>query len=241
MLKTQVSAPDTAGAEGAVPALAVRDLVKRYGSFEAVKGISFEVHRGEIFGLLGPNGAGKTSTIEIVEGLRRPTAGEVCVFGRQIGRDPRGVKRLIGAQLQDSDFFDHLTLLEQLDYLAACYGARCDAQALLELVDLGDRPRVRVQQLSGGQQQRFAIAAALVNDPPLLLLDEPSTGLDPAARIQLWTLIRRLRDEGRTILLSTHYMEEAEELCDRVAIMEKGEIVALGAPTAHIQELLHRG
>jgi ABC-2 type transport system ATP-binding protein len=222
-------------------ALKVRDLVKRYGSFTAVKGISFSVQQGEIFGLLGPNGAGKTSTIEIIEGLRTITSGEVSVFGRSIASDPRGVKRLIGAQLQSSDFFEHLMLTEQLDYLAACYDTRCNARALLELVNLGDRPKLRVQQLSGGQQQRFAIAAALVNDPPLLLLDEPSTGLDPAARIGLWGLIRRLQGEGRTILLSTHYMEEAEELCDRVAIMDRGEIGAMGAPGELIQQLLNRG
>ena len=238
-MQPDVMSAARAGTDGTIAALAVRGLVKRYGAFVAVKSISFEVRRGEIFGLLGPNGAGKTSTIEI-KGLRPATAGEVSVFGRSIARDPRGVKRLIGAQLQASDFFDHLTLLEQLDSLAACYDSRSDAHDLLELVDLGDRPRVRVRQLSGGQQ-RFAIAAALVNDLPLLLLDEPSTGLDPAARITLWTLIRRLRDEGRTILLSTHYMEEAEELCDRVAIMDRGAIVALGAPAALIRELLDRG
>lgn len=222
-------------------ALAVRDLVKRYGSFVAVKSINFEVRRGEIFGLLGPNGAGKTSTIEIIEGLRTPTSGVVSVFGRQIGRDSRGVKRLIGAQLQSSDFFEHLTLVEQLDYLAACYDTRCDAQSLLDLVNLGDRPKARVQHLSGGQQQRFAIAAALVNDPPLLLLDEPSTGLDPNARLDLWSLIRRLQGDGRTILLSSHYMEEAEALCERVAIMDQGTIVALDSPAQLIKDLVARG
>ena len=222
-------------------ALEVHDLVKRYGSFEAVKGISFEVWRGEIFGLLGPNGAGKTSTIEIIEGLRQASSGEVSVLGRRISRDPRGVKQLIGAQLQASDFFEHLTLIEQLDYLAACYDTRCDARALLALVNLGDRPTVRVQQLSGGQQQRFAIAAALVNDPPLLLLDEPSTGLDPSARLDLWSLIRRLQAEGRTILLSSHYMEEAEALCERVAIMDLGRIVALDSPSRLIEDLIAQG
>jgi ABC-2 type transport system ATP-binding protein len=222
-------------------ALEVRDLVKRYGEFTAVKGISFAVEQGEIFGLLGPNGAGKTTTIEIIEGLRDPTSGEVTVLGRRITADPRGVKKLIGAQLQHSDFFEHLTLIEQLDYLAACYDTRCNPKALLALVDLGERPKLRVQQLSGGQQQRFAIAAALVNDPPLVLLDEPSTGLDPAARKGLWALIRRLRGEGRTILLSTHYMEEAEELCDRVAIMDRGEIRAMAEPAQLIQGLLDTG
>jgi len=237
-IETTHSQPQTAGAAGA---LEVHGLVKRYGSFEAVKGISFSVQQGEIFGLLGPNGAGKTTTIEIIEGLRDATSGEVTVLGRRISANPRAVKRLIGAQLQQSDFFEHLTLLEQLDYMAACYDTTCDAGALLNLVNLGDRPKVRVQHLSGGQQQRFAIAAALVNDPPLVLLDEPSTGLDPAARLDLWALIRRLHDEGRTILLSTHYMEEAEELCDRVAILDSGVIAATGSPGALIHELLATG
>ncbi len=223
------------------PALDVRDLVKQYGERTAVAGISFSVGRGEIFGLLGPNGAGKTSTIEIIEGLRAPTSGTVAVLGRSVTADPRGVKRLIGAQLQHAEFFEHLKLTEQLDFLAACYETRCDARALLQLVDLADRAGARVQQLSGGQQQRFAIAAALVNDPPLLLLDEPSTGLDPAARIELWALIRGLRADGRTVLLSTHYMEEAEELCDRVAIMDRGVIAALGAPADLIENLLATG
>ena len=232
-------AEHTAGT--APPALAVSDLVKRYGDFTAVKAISFAVQQGEIFGLLGPNGAGKTSTIEMIEGLRTPTAGEISVLGRRLSANPRAVKRLLGAQLQSSDFFEHLTLIEQLDYLAACYDTRCDAQALLALVQLGERARQRVQQLSGGQQQRFAIAAALVNDPPLVLLDEPSTGLDPAARLELWALVRRLRDEGRTILLSTHYMEEAGALCDRVAIMDQGAIKALDKPALLIRALLDTG
>ena len=237
----ELTQPQGVAQEDTGAALAVHDLVKRYGAFEAVKGISFAVRRGEIFGLLGPNGAGKTSTIEIIEGLRQASAGEVSVLGRRISRDPRGVKRLIGAQLQASDFFEHLTLVEQLDYLAACYGVRCDARALLSLVNLGERPKVRVQQLSGGQQQRFAIAAALVNDPPLLLLDEPSTGLDPSARLDLWSLVRRLQSEGRTIVLSSHYMEEAEALCDRVAIMDQGRITALDSPARLIEALIERG
>ncbi len=234
-------APSRNGASAPAQALVVSNLVKRYGDFTAVKGISFAVQTGEIFGLLGPNGAGKTTTIEIIEGLREATSGEVSVLGRSITADPRGVKRLIGAQLQHSDFFEHLRLPEQLDYLAACYDTRCDALKLLAEVDLADRPKLRVQQLSGGQQQRFAIAAALVNDPPLVLLDEPSTGLDPKARQDLWKLIRRLQAEGRTILLSTHYMEEAEELCDRVAIMDRGQIAALGAPAELIQQLIDTG
>jgi len=225
----------------AAPALEVRGLVKDYGKFRAVRGIDFEVHKGEIFGLLGPNGAGKTTTIEIVIGLREATAGSVHVFGIDAARDPRGARGLIGIQLQESGFYEHLTLAEQLRFLGACYGTKPDASALLADVDLADRPNWRIKQLSGGQQQRFALAAALVNDPPLVLLDEPSTGLDPAARQQLWVLIRRLRDRGHTIVLSTHYMEEAEALCDRVAIVDKGEIAAIDTPNRLIDQLLATG
>lgn len=222
-------------------ALAVERLTKRYGDFEAVRGISFEVQQGEIFGLLGPNGAGKTSTIEIFTGLREMTSGAVRILGRDVETDSAGARGLIGVQLQESDFFDHLTLAEQLDFLGACYGMKPDVDTLLRFVDLGDRPKWRLRQLSGGQKQRFAIAAALVNDPPLVLLDEPSTGLDPTARRNLWELIRSLRDSGRTVVLSTHYMEEAEALCDRVAIMDAGRIAGIDTPLALIEQLLGTG
>ena len=225
--------------EGA--ALAVHGLVKRYAEHEAVRGIDFEVKRGEIFGLLGPNGAGKTTTIEIIIGLREATAGSVSVFGIDTVSDPRAARGLIGIQLQESDFFEHLTLAEQLRYLGACYGMRPDTNALLTSVDLADRASWKLKQISGGQKQRFALAAALVNDPPLVLLDEPSTGLDPTARRQLWELIRGLRDEGHTVVLSTHYMEEAEILCDRVAIMDSGRIAAIDTPAALIDQLLATG
>jgi ABC-2 type transport system ATP-binding protein len=203
--------------------------------------VDFEVQQGEIFGLLGPNGAGKTTTIEIVMGLRAATAGDVQVFGRDVARDPAAARSLLGVQLQESDFFEHLTLAEQLRYLGACYGMKPDALALLAHVDLADRAKWRLKQLSGGQKQRFALAAALVNDPPLVLLDEPSTGLDPVARRNLWELIRQLRDGGRTVVLSTHYMEEAETLCDRVAIMDKGVIAAIDTPLALINQLIATG
>ena len=224
-----------------VPAVAVDRLVKQYGRFEAVRGISFEVHQGEIFGLLGPNGAGKTTTIEILIGLRDATSGTIRVLGHDIAKDPAYARSLIGIQLQESDFFDHLTLAEQLDFLGACYGMKPDIDALLRFVELEDRGRWKLKQCSGGQKQRFAIAAALVNDPPLVLLDEPSTGLDPAARRKLWDLIRALRDSGRTVLLSTHYMEEAEALCDRVAIMNEGRIAGIDTPLALIEQLLATG
>ena len=222
-------------------ALSVRDLHKNYGSFQAVKGISFSVAPGEIFGLLGPNGAGKTTTIEIIIGLRAATSGFVSVFGADVVKEKSLARGMLGVQLQESEFFEHLTLKEQLEYLGACYGVRPDAAALLALVDLQDRPGWKVKQLSGGQQQRFALAAALVNDPQLVLLDEPSTGLDPTARRQLWGLIRQLRDNGRTIVLSTHYMEEAEALCDRVAIMDKGLIAAIDSPAQLVDNLIATG
>ncbi|MDZ7727707.1 MAG: ABC transporter ATP-binding protein [Dehalococcoidia bacterium] len=224
-----------------LPALSVQALRKNYGSFEAVKDISFEVQQGEIFGLLGPNGAGKTSTIEVFTGLRDMTSGAVKILGRDLASDSAGARALIGIQLQESDFFDHLTLAEQLNFLGACYGMKPDVDALLRFVDLEERPKWKLKQLSGGQKQRFAIAAALVNDPPLVLLDEPSTGLDPTARRKLWELIRALRDSGRTVLLSTHYMEEAEILCDRVAIMNEGRIAGIDTPLALIEQLLATG
>lgn len=223
------------------PALAVRQLTKRYGTFEAVKGIDFEVGQREIFGLLGPNGAGKTTTIEIIVGLRPATSGSVEILGVDLARDSVRARRLLGIQLQESDFFEHLTLAEQLHFLGSCYGVRPDASALLSYVGLADRAGWKLKQLSGGQKQRFAIAAALVNDPPVVLLDEPSTGLDPTARRQLWDLIRGLRDDGRTVLLSTHYMEEAEVLCDRVAIMDRGRIAGIDTPLALIQRLIDTG
>ncbi len=223
------------------PALAVRQLRKSYAKHEAVRGIDFQVQRGEIFGLLGPNGAGKTTTIEIVIGLRPPTAGRVEIFGVDVTGEPAKARSLLGIQLQESDFFDHLTLAEQLDFLGACYGVKPDTHALLGYVNLADRASWKLKQLSGGQKQRFALAAALVNDPQLVLLDEPSTGLDPTARRQLWDLIRALRDGGRTILLSTHYMEEAEVLCDRVAIMDLGTIAAIDSPDNLIEQLIATG
>jgi ABC-2 type transport system ATP-binding protein len=234
-ISAHVSSPDAA------PALAIHGLRKRYGTYEAVRGIDIVVERGEIFGLLGPNGAGKTTTIEITIGLRRPTAGSIAVFGIDALAEQERARALIGIQLQESDFFEHLTLAEQLRYLGACYGVRPDIERLLRYVRLDDRARWRLKQLSGGQRQRFALAAALVNDPPLILLDEPSTGLDPKARRDLWGLIRELRDDGRTILLSTHYMEEAEVLCDRVAIMDRGTIAAIDTPAALIEGLLATG
>ena len=237
-----MTALETQPAVAAGPAaLEVRNLVKDYGKFRALHGIDFDVRPGEIFGLLGPNGAGKTTTIEIIIGLRSATSGSVRVFGLDAAQDPRGARGLVGIQLQQSGFYDHLTLEEQLRFLGACYGTRPNTQHLLEAVGLADRARWKIKQLSGGQQQRFALAAALVNEPPLVLLDEPSTGLDPQARQHFWVLIRRLREDGHTVLLSTHYMEEAEALCDRVAIVDSGRIAAVETPNNLIDRLLATG
>src|SRR6266545_3439229 len=206
------------------PIIVARDLRKRYGSLQAVDGVSFEVAEGEVFGILGPNGAGKTTTLEMIEGMRPIDSGSAIVDGIDVSADPRGVKARIGIQLQASSFFDQLNLVGHL------YDREVDAMALLAQVELTEKARSQVRTLSGGQKQRFSIASALVNEPRVLFLDEPTTGLDPQARRHLWGLVRQLRDRGHTVILTTHYMEEAEELCERVAIMDRGVIVALDAP-----------
>ena len=221
--------------------VSVTDLRKSYGSIEAVRGISFEVAEGEIFGLLGPNGAGKTTTVEILEGMRRADSGTAVVAGIDVTRDPRAVKERIGVQLQSSAFPLHLTAREVVDLFAICYDRRVDAARLLAAVDLADRAGQLNEKLSGGQRQRLSIATALVNEPVVLFLDEPTTGLDPQARRNLWDLVRCIRDGGTTVLLTTHYMDEAEVLCDRVAIMDAGRILSLDTPRALIGELLARG
>ena len=209
----------------------VRGLVKRYGPLTAVDGISFTVHRGEVFGILGPNGAGKTTTLEVIEGLQSPTAGETSVLGVDTQRDPQQVKGRIGVQLQASAYFDFLTLHEILTLFGTFYPRSIPADELLEVVGLADRSRTTLKKLSGGQKQRFTVAASLVNDPEVVILDEPTTGLDPQARHNLWDLIRQIHSNGRTVVLTTHYMEEAQVLCDRVAIMDAGRIVALDTPS----------
>ena len=221
--------------------LDVRNLVKRYGDLIAVNGVSFSVQRQEIFGILGPNGAGKTTTLESIETLRPIDSGEVVVNGIDVRHRPQDVKRIIGVQLQSSSFFDKLSLVELLLLFGEMYGRVVDAMKLLDEVELRDKARSQVGQLSGGQKQRFSIAAALVNEPVVLFLDEPTTGLDPQARRHLWGVIKRIRSEGKTIVLTTHYMEEAEELCDRVAIMDKGKIIALAPPEELIHQLLSSG
>ena len=219
----------------------VKDLRKSYGDLKAVDGVSFSVSAGEVFGILGPNGAGKTTTLEILEGMREPDGGTVVVNGVDVQKDPRAVKKVIGIQLQSSAFFDRLSLVEILDVMASLYYREVDALQLLREVELADRAGALFKELSGGQKQRFSVASTLVNDPILLFLDEPTTGLDPQARRHMWELVQRFKSEGRTVLLTTHYMEEAEELCDRVAIMDHGKIVAMDRPAALIDSLLSKG
>ena len=207
--------------------LEVRDLRKNYGELQAVQGVSFTVEEGEVFGILGPNGAGKT---KIIEGLRRASSGTVRVMGADAAREGGRIKELVGIQLQSTSFLDYLTVREILDLFGSFYRKRLSTPDLLERVGLGERSRVWVKKLSGGQQQRLALALALVNDPRLLFLDEPTMGLDPQARRSLWDTVRSLKNEGRTVVLTTHYMEEAQELCDRVAILDHGRIMALDSP-----------
>jgi ABC-2 type transport system ATP-binding protein len=218
----------------------IQGLRKRYGSFMAVDGVDLTVYEHEIFGILGPNGAGKTTTLEMVEGLREPDGGTIRVAGIDVTRDSTAVKRVIGVQLQTTALFDYLTGSELIALFAAMYGGRTDAERvdeLIRLVSLEEKADAYVNQLSGGQRQRLSIALAMVNDPRIVFLDEPTTGLDPQARRNLWDLIRQLRDAGKTIVLTTHYMEEAEVLCDRVAVMDHGRIIACDSPLALIQSL----
>jgi ABC-2 type transport system ATP-binding protein len=219
----------------------VQDLHKSYGPLKAVDGVSFSVKTGEVFGILGPNGAGKTTTVEILEGMRPPDRGIALVNGIDVQKDPRGIKSVIGIQLQSSAFFDKLNLSEILGVFGSLYRRRVDPLPILQQVELEDKAKSLFKNLSGGQKQRLSIAIALVNDPLVLFLDEPTTGLDPQARRHMWELIKQFRAEGRTILLTTHYMEEAEELCDRVAIMDHGRIIALDRPETLIDDLLDRG
>ncbi|MBI4337106.1 MAG: ABC transporter ATP-binding protein [Chloroflexi bacterium] len=222
--------------EAAQPIILVEALTKRFGALAAVDGVSFEVRRGEVFGILGPNGAGKTTALECIEGLQRPTSGRTLVLGIDTAKEPERAKERIGVQLQASSYFEHLTLVEILELFGRMYLRRIAPKELLAKVGLSDKARSTVTKLSGGQKQRFSIAATLVNDPELVFLDEPTTGLDPQARRNLWELITALHREGRTVVLTTHYMEEAQELCQRVAIMDRGRIVALDTPT----RLIHR-
>jgi ABC-2 type transport system ATP-binding protein len=221
--------------------ISVQNLVKNYGPFEAVKGISFEVFEGEIFGLLGPNGAGKSTTLEIMETLRDKTSGTVVVGGYNIDEHPQEIKKIIGVQLQTSGYYPGLNLVELIDLFSGLYNRRVEPMELLDLVNLRDKAKSKVKELSGGQKQRFSIATTLINDPKIIFLDEPTTGLDPQARRNLWDLVMGIRKRGTTVIITTHYMDEAEFLCDRVAIIDSGRIVALSSPGQMIDDLVAKG
>ena len=221
--------------------ITVDNLRKSYGEFEAVKGISFQVKQGEIFGLLGPNGAGKSTTLEIMETLRSKTSGQVTIGGFDLDKDQDEIKKIIGVQLQTSGFYPALKLFELIELFAGLYNKQIDPMALLKKVNLEDKAKSIYKSLSGGQKQRFSIATTLINDPQIVFLDEPTTGLDPQARRNLWDLILDIRAQGTTVIITTHYMDEAEVLCDRVAIMDTGLIVSLDQPGKLIDELLASG
>ncbi len=221
-------------ASSAATLVEVNHLVKRYGRFIAVNDVSFSIRRGEIFGLLGPNGAGKTTTLEIIEGLRRADGGQVTVDGMDVRHNRRAVQQRIGVQLQATTLFEELTIRETIRLFGAFYPSARSADDLLREVALEEKARARPSDLSGGQRQRLALALALVNDPALLLLDEPTTGLDPQSRRLLWETIQRLRARGKTIVLTTHFMDEAQTLCDRIAILDGGRIIAQDTPSGLI-------
>ncbi len=221
--------------------ITVKDLVKNYGSFQAVKGISFDVFEGEIFGLLGPNGAGKSTTLEIIETLREKTSGQVIVDGFDLDKKPNEIKKIIGVQLQTSGYYPGLNLNQLIDLFCGLYNREVDPTELLESVNLKEKAKAKFKDLSGGQKQRFSVATTLINQPRIIFLDEPTTGLDPQARRSLWELIKNIRKRGTTVIITTHYMDEAEYLCDRVAIIDAGKIIALDNPDKLIDDLIAAG
>lgn len=221
--------------------ISVSNLVKHYDDFKAVQGLSFEVYENEIFGLLGPNGAGKTTTLEIIETLRSKTSGEVMVDGLNIDTNASAIKQIIGVQLQAAGYYPNLNLVELLELFAGLYGTNISPMEMLAKVNLQDKAKAKYKELSGGQKQRFSIATTLINSPKIIFLDEPTTGLDPQARRNLWDLITEIRNSGTTVVLTTHYMDEAEQLCDRVAFVEAGKIIALDTPDKLIDNLIASG
>jgi ABC-2 type transport system ATP-binding protein len=229
------SSPATAG-----PIIEARGLVKRYGGFTAVNGVDLVVETGEVFGILGPNGAGKTTTLEMIEGLRPPSEGTIQVAGIDAVRNSAAVRKIIGVQLQTTALFDYLSATELVSLFGNLYGRNSSTEqtsSLLAMVGLEEKQKARVSELSGGQQQRLSIALALVNQPKVVFLDEPTTGLDPQARRTLWATVQEINAAGTTVVLTTHYMEEAEFLCDRIAIMDRGQVIALDTPAALIRNL----
>jgi ABC-2 type transport system ATP-binding protein len=221
--------------------ITVKDLVKNYGTFKAIKGVSFDVYEGEIFGLLGPNGAGKSTTLEIMETLREKTSGEVMICGFSLDKDPDSIKKLIGVQLQTSGYYPGLKLIELIHLFGGLYNETVNPLELLKIVNLTDKAKNKYKELSGGQKQRFSIATTLINKPKIVFLDEPTTGLDPQARRNLWELIRNIQSQGTTVIITTHYMDEAEQLCDRIAIMDEGKIISLDSPDKMIDDLVSTG
>ena len=221
--------------------ISVKDLVKDYGTFHAVKSISFDVFEGEIFGLLGPNGAGKSTTLEIIETLRQKTSGKIIVDGLDIDSDAASIKKIIGVQLQSSGFYPGLNLIELIKLFGGLYNQPVVPIELLKKVNLEEKAKSKAKELSGGQKQRFSIATTLINKPKIIFLDEPTTGLDPQARRNLWDLIKDIRDNGTTVIITTHYMDEAEQLCDRIAIMDEGKIIKMDSPDKMIDELVATG
>ena len=219
----------------------VQSLEKKYGDFTAVKGISFSVNEGEIFGLLGPNGAGKSTTLEIIETLREKTKGKVFVDGIDLDLQPNEIKKIIGVQLQTSGYYPGLNLTELIRLFSGLYNQPADINELLELVNLKDKAKAKYKELSGGQKQRFSIATTLINHPKIIFLDEPTTGLDPQARRNLWNLISDIRSKGTTVIITTHYLDEAQALCDRVAVIDTGKIIAIDTADKLIDDLVSSG
>jgi ABC-2 type transport system ATP-binding protein len=221
--------------------ISINNLTKKYGDFEAVKGISFDVREGEIFGLLGPNGAGKSTTLEIIETLREKTGGQVTVDGFDLDKYPGEIKKIIGVQLQTSGYYPGLNLTELIELFGGLYNRTVRPMDFLDMVNLRDKAKAKFKELSGGQKQRFSIATTLINEPRIIFLDEPTTGLDPQARRNLWELIKDIRSKGTTVIITTHYMDEAEILCDRVAIIDSGRIIAMDSPDRLIDNLVATG
>jgi ABC-2 type transport system ATP-binding protein len=219
----------------------VKNLVMKYGELTAVDNISFNIYEGEIFGLLGPNGAGKTTTLEIMETLRKATSGEVIIDKLSVTNDRELVKKIIGVQLQQSGFYPGINITELIQLFAGLYNVKADPSEILDMVGLAEKAKSVYKNLSGGQKQRFAVATTLINNPKVVFLDEPTTGLDPQARRNLWDLVQNIRSRGTTVMITTHYMDEAEKLCDRVGIIDSGKIIAINSPDGLIEELLKSG
>ena len=208
----------------------VNNLEKKYGDINAVNGVSFNVEQGEVFGILGPNGAGKTTTVEMIEGLRKPNTGSIKVCNIDALKEPQRIKELIGVQLQATSLYDNIRVKEALDLFGSYYQKSLPAEQIMEEVSLTEKKNSQVSKLSGGQKQRLSVGLALVNDPEVIFLDEPTTGLDPQARHNIWSIVEKLRERGKTVVMTTHYMEEAEQLCHRLAIIDRGKIIAMDTP-----------